>query len=82
MDKKEITITGVPIRPLKVGARAKILERGGARDTSPVVAITEEGYFSIRFETANTLYTLLIDHDLENEDNPDLRYFRSLLEVS
>ncbi len=82
MDKKEITIVGALIWPLKVGSRAKILERDGARDTSPVIAIGEEGFFSVKFETENTMYTLLIDHDLDRDDNPDMRYYRSLMEVS
>ena len=83
MDKKEKTIIGAPIWPLKVGLRAKILERGGgALDTSPIAAITEEGYYSVKFETQNTQYTLLIDHDLEKDDNVDMKYYRSLMEVS
>ncbi|MBO4356051.1 MAG: hypothetical protein J5850_04275 [Clostridia bacterium] len=83
MDKKEKTIIGAAIWPLKVGLRAKILMKGGgALDTSPVVAISEEGYFSVKFETENTQYTLLIDHDLDKDDNVDMKYYRSLMEVS
>ncbi len=80
--KKELTIKGVLLQPIKEGERAKILERGGCRDTSPVVEITEEGYYRVCFETEYTMYTLLIDHDMLEKDRARIAEYKKLLEVS
>ena len=80
--KKELTIKGVLLQPIKEGERAKILERDGYRDTSPVVAITSEGYYRICFETEYSVYTLLIDHDMLKNDRKRIAEYKKLLEVS
>ncbi len=80
--KKELTIKGVLLKPIKKGERAKILERIGCRDTSPVVEITKEGYDCVCFETAYSVYTLLIDHDMLKKDRSRIAEYKKLLEVS
>ena len=60
MYKKELCITGTPVRRIIPGARALIIEDGFARLTSTVLAVEESSPFELRFETRNTLYTLSI----------------------
>jgi len=57
--KKEITITGSAINPIKVGEQALIAESDGStRKTSVVVNVEEISDTEVRFETQNSIYTL------------------------
>ena len=80
--KKELTIKGVLLQPIREGERAKILEREGYRDTSPVVEITKTTYDRVCFETEYSVYTLLIDHDMLKNDRARIAEYKKLLEVS
>lgn len=57
--KKEITITGSAVNPIKVGEQALIAESDGStRKTSVVVHVEEISDTEVRFETQNSIYTL------------------------
>lgn len=58
--KKEITIKGTALKPITVGNVAFIEESSGAtRRTSVVIRIERKTRSEIKFETKNTVYTLL-----------------------
>lgn len=57
--KKEITITGSAVNPIKVDEQALIAESDGStRKTSVVVNVEEISDTEVRFETQNSIYTL------------------------
>lgn len=57
--KKEITITGSAVNPIKVGEVALIAESDGStRRTSVVVSVEEISDTEVRFETQNSIYKL------------------------
>ena len=57
--KKELTITGSAVNPIKVGEPAIIAESDGStRKTSVVVNVEEISDTEVRFETRNSIYTL------------------------
>ena len=59
LTKKEITITGSAVNPIKVGEAALIAESDGStRRTSVVMSVEEISDTEVRFETRNTFYTL------------------------
>ena len=58
-NKKEITITGSAVNPIKVGEAALIAESDGStRRTSVVVSVVNNSDAEVRFETQNSIYTL------------------------
>ena len=58
-NKKEITITGSAVNPIKVGEAALIAESDGStRRTSVVVSVENKSDAEVRFETQNSIYTL------------------------
>lgn len=57
--KKEISITGSAVNPIKIGESAIISESDGStRKTSVVVSVEEISDTEVRFETQNSIYTL------------------------
>ena len=59
-NKKEITITGSAVNPITVGEVALIAESDGStRRTSVVVSVEKNSDTEVRFETKNSIYTLL-----------------------
>ncbi len=80
--KKEIKTTGTLLRPIRVGQSAKVLEGEMLRETSLVVSIISLEESVVRFETENTLYTIIIDHEESARKRELIRYCHQLLEVS
>ena len=57
--KREITITGSAVNPIKVGEVAFIAESDGSTTrTSVVVNVEEISDTVVKFETQNSIYTL------------------------
>lgn len=59
-DKKTTIMRGVLMYPIRIGESALIYHRGQFIRTSTVVAIHHDAPDSMRFETLNTYYTLLL----------------------
>lgn len=57
--KTTMTLNGILLRPLAVGAKAVILHQGQVTYTSRVVSIHRRSVDEVRFETLNTQYHLL-----------------------
>ena len=56
--KKQIKISGTPVRKIQVGSPAIILEGELTRQTSIVLSIYAESKSKLVFETQNTVYFL------------------------
>ena len=56
--KKQIKISGTPVRKIQVGSPAIILEGELTRQTSIVLSIYAESKTKLVFETKNTVYFL------------------------
>lgn len=60
MRKREMTIAGVPLQPIRRGKPAVIREANGCRQTTPVLWVDQLSSTEVTFETQNTVYHLRV----------------------
>lgn len=60
MRKREMTIAGIPLQPIRRGKPAVIREANGCRQTTPVLWVDQLSSTEVTFETQNTVYHLRV----------------------
>lgn len=68
MRKREMSIAGMPLQPIRRGKPAVIREANGYRQTTPVLWVEELSPTEVTFETQNTLYHLRVVAVLRGEE--------------
>ena len=60
MRKREMTIAGIPLQPIRRGKPAVIREANGCRQTTPVLWVDQLSSTEVTFETQNPVYHLRV----------------------
>lgn len=68
MRKREMTIAGIPLQPIRRGKPAVIREANGCRQTTPVLWVDQLSSTEVTFETKNTVYHLRVMAVLRGEE--------------
>ena len=68
MRKREMTIAGMPLQPIRRGKPAVIREANGCRQTTPVLWVDQLSSTEVTFETQNTVYHLRVMAVLRGEE--------------
>lgn len=68
MRKRERTIAGMPLQPIRQGKPAVIREADGCRQTTPVLWVNNLSSTEVTFETQNTVYHLRVMAVIREEE--------------